>query len=80
MELLLQRIATAMEPRFHALIDTGALITGYSNQEVAQKLLDTGLTWCEGVIFLDDDDKQQVCSLVYNAQSIALAVGNIFNS
>ena len=60
MEQLLEKIATAESPRFHALIDTGALITGYSNLEVAQQLLDRGLTWCDGVVFLDDDDKQQV--------------------
>lgn len=59
-EKLLEHIATAETPRFNALIDTGALITGYSNKEVAQQLLDRGLKWCEGVVFLDDDDKQQV--------------------
>lgn len=57
---LLEAIAKAENPRFHALIDTGALITGYSNFEVAKQLLDRGLTWCDGVVFLDDDDKQQV--------------------
>ena len=60
MELLLQRIASAENPRYNALIDTGALITGYSNNQVAEKLLELGLTWCDGVVFLDDDDKQQV--------------------
>jgi hypothetical protein len=59
-EDLLTRIATAEEPRFNALIDTGALITGYSNEEVAKQLLDRGIPWCDGVVFLDDDDKQQV--------------------
>ena len=59
-DLLLQRIATAENPRFHALIDTGALVTGYSNYEVARKLLDLGLSWCEGVVFLDENDRQQV--------------------
>ena len=59
-EYLLDRIATASEPRYHALIDTGALITGYSNREVAEQLLKRGLEWCWGVVFLDDDDKQQV--------------------
>lgn len=73
MEVLLRRIATSVSPRFHALIDTGALITGYSNQEVAQKLLSLGLSWCEGIIFLDDDDRQQVTSRVY-AQCNHLAV------
>ena len=59
-EYLLERIATSENPRFNALIDTGALITGYSNKEVAKQLLDRGLSWCDGVVFLDDDDKQQV--------------------
>lgn len=39
---LLERIATA-DPPYHALIDTGALITGMSNFEVAQYLLAHGL-------------------------------------
>ena len=59
-ELLLERIATSESPRYHALIDTGALITDYSNLEVAKQLLDRDLSWCDGVVFLDDDDKQQV--------------------
>lgn len=33
-EGILDNVATH-EPAFHALIDTGALITGYSNQEVS---------------------------------------------
>jgi len=59
-EDLLRGIAEASNPRYHALIDTGALITGYTNKEVAEALLDFGLPWCDGVVFLDDDDKQQV--------------------
>jgi thioredoxin len=55
---LLQCIATSEV--FRALIDTGALITGFSNQEVAMELLKRGLPWCDGVVFLDDEDKQQV--------------------
>lgn len=43
-EDVLQHIATASDPQFNALIDTGALITGYSNREVAKQLLDRGLT------------------------------------
>lgn len=39
---LLERIATA-DPPYHALIDTGALITGMSNFEVAEYLLAHGL-------------------------------------
>ena len=46
--------------RFNALIDTGALITGYSNRQVAAELLKRGLSWCDGVVFLDSADKQQV--------------------
>lgn len=56
--ILLQKIAESSI--FRALIDTGALITGYSNQEVAAELLHRGLRWCDGVVFLDDADKQQV--------------------
>ena len=47
---LIQKIATANNPPFHSLIDTGALITGYTNKQVAQQLLDKGLEWCEGVL------------------------------
>ena len=57
---LLTRIATAKDPQFNALIDTGALITGYSNLQVAKELLKRGLVWCDGVVFLDDADKKQV--------------------
>ena len=43
---ILKRVATSVAPRYHALIDTGALITGFSNQEVAEYLLANGLEWC----------------------------------
>jgi hypothetical protein len=56
--VLLEKIAGSSI--FRALIDTGALITGYNNQEVAAELLRLGLPWCDGVVFLDDADKQQV--------------------
>ena len=59
-EFLLESFAKSTSPRYNALIDTGALITGYSNEEVARELLDKGLEWCDGVVFLDDDDKKQV--------------------
>lgn len=48
------------DSKFHALIDTGALITGMSNFEVAQFLLNNGLAWCEGVVFLDSYDRKMV--------------------
>lgn len=59
-QTVLMRIAGAESPRYHALIDTGALITGYSNLEVAAFLLKTGLSWCDGVVFLDENDEKQV--------------------
>mgnify|MGYP003948662503 FL=1 len=63
-EEFLTEIATVggehADTRFHALIDTGALVTGYSNEQVASQLLRRGLLWCEGVVFLDENDKQQV--------------------
>jgi hypothetical protein len=45
---------------YNAFIDTGALLSGYSNKEVNQHLLQRSLQWCGGVVFLDDDDTQQV--------------------
>jgi hypothetical protein len=57
---ILLRIATATSPRYHALIDTGALVTGFSNYEVAAFLLKHGLEWCDGVVYLDDNDEKQV--------------------
>lgn len=48
---LLIKIATH-HPRIHALIDTGALITGMSNLDVARFLL----PWADGVVFLDEFD------------------------
>ena len=42
-------------PPFHALIDTGALITGFSNLQVAKYLLsEDRLPGFEGVVFLDE--------------------------
>lgn len=56
---LLETIANHV-PECHALVDTGALITGYSNFEVAQKLLQLGLDGFDGVVFLDDNDAKKV--------------------
>uniref|UniRef100_A0A7S1J653 ubiquitinyl hydrolase 1 n=1 Tax=Eutreptiella gymnastica TaxID=73025 RepID=A0A7S1J653_9EUGL len=51
---LLDQIAYA-DPPFHALIDTGALVTGFSNLQVAQYLLSGDrLPGVEGVVFLDE--------------------------
>jgi hypothetical protein len=47
--------------RFNALIDTGALITGLTNLEVAQRLITgDGLPWCDGVVFLDESDRKMI--------------------
>eukprot|EP00954_Amorphochlora_amoebiformis_P010951 855391-Amorphochlora_amoeboformis.AAC.1 len=43
-----------------ALIDVGALITGMSNYDVARYLLDHGLPWCDGVVFLDEMDRKMI--------------------
>jgi thiol-disulfide isomerase/thioredoxin len=45
---------------WYALIDTGALITGMSNLQVAQFLLDAGLEGKEGVVFLDELDRKMI--------------------
>lgn len=51
---------TIAQGRYHALIDTGALITGLSNLEVAQYLLENGLPDTEGVVFLDEGDRKMI--------------------
>lgn len=49
------------EPQFHVLIDTGALITGMSNYEVARYLLTNGLPHnFDGVVFLDHRDRKMI--------------------
>ena len=50
----------ASNPNVHALIDTGALITGMSNLEVARYLLSHGLTDFAGVVFLDEFDRKMI--------------------
>lgn len=53
------------EPAFHVLIDTGALITGMSNYEVARYLLAHGLSNdFDGVVFLDHRDRKMIVSLL----------------
>eukprot|EP00929_Paragymnodinium_shiwhaense_P090478 TRINITY_DN50674_c0_g1_i1.p1 TRINITY_DN50674_c0_g1~~TRINITY_DN50674_c0_g1_i1.p1 ORF type:complete len:4578 (+),score=1022.66 TRINITY_DN50674_c0_g1_i1:184-13917(+) len=46
--------------KYHALIDTGALVTGLSNKEVADYLLRKGLPDMDGVVFLNAADEQVV--------------------
>jgi hypothetical protein len=61
-EAVLRQIAHADQNpdlgRIDVLIDVGALITGLSNQDVAQFLLDEGLSWAKGVVFLDPHDEK----------------------
>ena len=52
---VLDRVATA-NPPYHALIDTGALVTGYDNLGVAAYLLQHGLHGFDACIFLDSRD------------------------
>jgi hypothetical protein len=47
-------------PPYSALIDTGALVTGMNNKEVAEYLLSAGLSEMKGVVFLDEFDRQMV--------------------
>jgi hypothetical protein len=56
---ILDTISAAVPP-YHALIDSGALITGMSNYEVAHYLLSSGLPQMEGVVFLDEADRKMV--------------------
>jgi len=56
-----ERTADGSRPRYHALIDTGALITGMTNIEVARYLLgNKGLLGLNGVVFLNEKDEQVV--------------------
>ena len=42
----------------------GALVTGLGNEGVARALLERGLgRWCEGVVFLDENDEKVVFEL-----------------
>ena len=54
---LLDKIATTDSS---ALIDTGALITGMSNYQVAMYLLQHGLSGKDGVVFLDEMDRKMI--------------------
>lgn len=56
---LLTWIATASPP-FSALIDAGALITGFSNEAAVRWLLEVGLTEMDAACFLDDEDRPMV--------------------
>jgi Ca2+-binding EF-hand superfamily protein len=61
---LLAYVATAGAPddaeRYHALIDTGALVTGMTNEQVARALLELGLPHVDGVVYMDSADNKLV--------------------
>ncbi len=56
-DTVLKGVANA-NPPYHALIDTGALITGYSNEEVARFLLENGLKDFLACVFIDANNEQ----------------------
>ena len=57
---VLDSIASA-DPPYHALIDTGALITGLTNRQVAEYLLTDGrMPSMQGVVFLDNYDEKMI--------------------
>jgi len=53
---VLRRAARATPPR-HALIDSGALVTGLSNAAAAAYLLEQGLAGCDACVYLDKGRK-----------------------
>ena len=57
---LLKDIAQQTDPPVHALIDTGALITGMDNREVAEFLMLHLHEDMEGVVYLDRSDRKMV--------------------
>ena len=56
----LLRAAANWTPPLHALIDTGALVTGMSNLEVAHALLGLGLAHMRGCVFIDDEGHKRI--------------------
>lgn len=56
---LLQAVAS-MSPLAHALIDTGALITGLNNKEVAEQLISLLPEEMEGVVYLEQGGHKKI--------------------
>ena len=61
----LDKVASG-NPKYHALIDTGALITGYSNEQVARYLMNNGLPHMDGCVYLDEND----CKMIYTRGAV----------
>ncbi|CAM9352584.1 unnamed protein product, partial [Phaeothamnion confervicola] len=57
---LLDVVAVADDPPYHALIDGGALVTGMNNLEVARHLLRRGLLGMDGAVYLDEMDRKMI--------------------
>jgi thiol-disulfide isomerase/thioredoxin len=60
---LLAHVACATQPNgkgYNAFIDTGALVTGMNNEQVARALLQHGLEHVDACVFLDPSDKKMV--------------------
>lgn len=64
---LLQRVASNEHP-LHALIDTGALVTGMTNKEVAEFLLQHLPGHFEGCVFISEAGRKQI--LVRSSQAV----------
>ena len=60
--ILVGLLDTVAKGPYHALIDTGALVTGFSNLDVARYLLENGLAerGMEGAVYLDAADRKMV--------------------
>jgi hypothetical protein len=56
---VLDHVSSA-QPAYHALIDTGALITGFDNLAVATYVLQNGLSGFDACVFLDSQDRKMV--------------------
>eukprot|EP01062_Namystynia_karyoxenos_P081246 TRINITY_DN888_c0_g3_i1.p1 TRINITY_DN888_c0_g3~~TRINITY_DN888_c0_g3_i1.p1 ORF type:complete len:5328 (+),score=1998.63 TRINITY_DN888_c0_g3_i1:108-15986(+) len=57
---ILRMISSGDHGIFHAMIDTGALVTGMENEEVAEELLRFLPQWMKGVVFLDKLDRKMI--------------------
>ena len=53
------RTVSRWQPPLHALIDTGALVTGLSNLQVAAALLSYGLPHVAGCVYLDHEVRKR---------------------
>eukprot|EP00808_Paulinella_micropora_P012642 g44173.t1 len=68
----LKTVATS-EHKFYSLIDTAALITGKTNIEVAQQLLEYGLQHVDACVFLDNADHKLVVDRTGKVVPLALS-------